>query len=390
MADKFPSTFVDAKTGEIERFDTLFDRVQDAVPDAAHYGLLAAKVSLLAPMIGGAIVALPATVALWWGTRWTMKKGIDAMHDKLMQAHRQGEFSEYDLTSAADKAAFETRFGALHPQLADDFLLMAKMAKLGQIPKLLIIEPYFGEQGRSKFAGMISDFMAAATSRPSGKDPVVMLGRGALHELKPEEMRAVIGHEFTHIKLGHMKETANWLGRFSLNSVINAGLFVAALVGAAPILPVIGLIAVTNMVGTCLKSIQSRRHEELCDRGAALLTGGTGDLTSALSKIRAAMLKIKKMEIEEELRSRGLDPTNVQVKERGGWKRFVHASHPTNERREQLLTAFEKKHETFCREQRGKFKTAFNNAARPPARAPEAPPAPKTFWVKFPKLKIAA
>src|SRR5436305_1261275 len=123
MADKFPSTFVDEKTGEIKKFETLWDKVQDGFPDAAHYGLLAAKI------------------------------------------------------------------------------------------------------------------------RPNGKDPVVIMGRGALGELNPEEMRAVIGHEFTHVKLGHMRETANWLGRFSMSSAVNVGLFAAGLLGGLPMLPVLAIVA---------------------------------------------------------------------------------------------------------------------------------------------------
>lgn len=388
MADKFPSTFVDEKTGDIRKFRTLRDKVEDSLPDVAHYGLLAAKISLLAPFVGGVLVAAPAAAALWWGTRVAMKKSMDAVHDGLMKQHRQGEFSEYDLTKPEDRQAFDERFGRLQPQFADDYLKMAKLARLEQVPKLIVIEPYFREQGRSRFAGMISDFMAAATSRPNGKDPVVLMGRGAMKELSPEEMRAVVGHEFTHVKLKHMTETANWLGRLSMSGVINAGLLVAGLLGGLPILPVLGLIAVTNVVGTCLKSMQSRKHEELCDRGAALLTGGTKDLSSALGKIRNAMLKIKQMEIDEEFRARGMDPP--KVREAGGFQRFINATHPSNEQREKQLSDFEKTYPEYCKKQRGLFTAAFNKAAKPPPPKPPKPlfspkpkPKPKADKIKY-------
>jgi Zn-dependent protease with chaperone function len=387
MADKFPSTFVDAKTGDIKKFETVVDKVQDKLPDAAHVGLLAAKVSLLAPFIGGALIAAPAAIALWWGTRVTMKKGMDAMHDSLLKKHRQGEFSEYDLENSEDRAAFDKRFGALHPRFAEDYLKMAKLARMEQVPKLMIIEPYFREQGRSRWSSMISDFMAAATSRPSGKDPVVMLGRGALSELSQEEMRAVIGHEFTHIKLGHMKETAHWLGRSSMNGAVNVGLVAAGLLGGLPILPVLGLIAVTSVVSTCLQSMQSRKHEELCDRGAALLTGGTKDLSSALGKIRDAMLKIRQMEVNEEFRARGMEPPKVR-EVKGGIKQFINATHPSNEKREKLLNAFDKSHPEYCKNQRGLF-VVFNRAAQPNLPKPEAPkpkPQPKKPAAQKPKL----
>ena len=373
MADTFPSTFVDEKTGDIRKFRTTWDKVEDSLPDVAHYGLLAAKISLLAPLIGGALVAAPAAVALWWGTRTAMKKSMDSVHDGLLQQHRQGEFSEYDLTKEEDRKAFDARFGDLQPQFADDYLKMAKLAHLEQVPKLMVIEPYFREQGRSRFAGMISDFMAAATSRPNGKDPVVLLGRGAMKELTPEEMRAVVGHELTHVKLKHMTETANWLGRLSMSGVINAGLLGAALLGGLPILPVLGLIAVTNVIGTCLKSMQSRKHEKLCDRGAAILTGGTKDLSSALGKIRSAMIKIKQMEVDEEFRARGMT-------------RFINATHPPNEQREKLLNNFENTYPEFCKKQRGLFAAAFNKAAKPKTQKPLFAPKPKPK-PKEPKIK---
>ncbi|MEZ0226521.1 MAG: M48 family metallopeptidase [Alphaproteobacteria bacterium] len=384
MADKFPATFVDEKTGDIRKFRTTWDKVEDSLPDVAHYGLLAAKISLLAPLIGGALVAAPAAVALWWGTRTAMKKSMDSVHDGLLQQHRQGEFSEYDLTKEEDRKAFDARFGDLQPQFADDYLKMAKLAHLEQVPKLMVIEPYFREQGRSRFAGMISDFMAAATSRPNGKDPVVLLGRGAMKELTPEEMRAVVGHELTHVKLKHMTETANWLGRLSMSGVINAGLLGAALLGGLPILPVLGLIAVTNVIGTCLKSMQSRKHEKLCDRGAAILTGGTKDLSSALGKIRSAMIKIKQMEVDEEFRARGMDPP--KVREVGGMTRFINATHPPNEQREKLLNNFENTYPEFCKKQRGLFAAAFNKAAKPKTQKPLFAPKPKPK-PKEPKIK---
>lgn len=370
MADKFPSTFVDEKTGDVKKFQTVWDKVQDALPDAAHYGLLAAKISLLAPFVGGALVAAPAAAALWWGTRVTMKKGMDSMHDSLLNRHRKGEFSEYDLANPEDRQAFNDRFGLEHPQFAEDYLKMAKLARLEQVPKLMVIEPYFRETGRARFESMISDFMAAATSRPNGKDPVVMLGRGALQELTQEEMRAVVAHEFTHVKLKHMSGTANWLGRLSMSGAVNVGLVAAGLLGGLPMIPVIGLIAVTNIVGTCLQSMQSRRHEELCDRGAALLTGGTKDLSSALGKIRAAMMKVRQMEVDEEYRARGEEPP--KVREVTGIKRFINASHPSNESREKRLADFETTHAEYCKKQRSLY-MIFNRWAQPQFRKTPAP-----------------
>jgi Zn-dependent protease with chaperone function len=376
VAENFPTAFVDRDSGAVTKFRTLRDRIEDDVlPNAAHIGLLAAKVALLAPFVGGLAVAAPVTAALWWGTRKLTQRDLNRRHDKLMAAHRKGEFSEYDLAKPEDRAAFDARFGARHPGLADDYVRMSELAQIKAPPKLLVVEPYFHKQGRSRFDSMISDFMAAAASRPDGKDPVVMLGRGALHDLTRDEMRAVIGHEFTHIRLGHMKETANWLGRFSLNSVINAALIGAVFTVGLPFAPVLGLIALTGAVGVGLKSIQSRRHEELCDRGAALLTGGGKDLTTALDKIKTVMLKIRQMEVDAKFQALGLDAP--QVKEAKGITQFINATHPTNEKREKLLQAFDKKYPGYSDGRRSLFADAFGVAAKPLPKPEPAKTAPQ-------------
>lgn len=382
MADKFPKAFVNEKTGEVKKLETLWDKATgDWIPEAGHYAMIAAKVAVLAPVAGGLAVTAGAAAAVYLGSRWGMNKLFNFVHDKVLLENKKGDFSEYDLTKPADKMAFEQRFGEKHPQFADDYLTMAKAAKLPQVPKLLVIEEFFKKQGKSKYGTIVSDYMAGVTTRPSGKDPVVMLGKGALADLDGKEMRAVMAHEFTHAKLGHPKDSAQWLTRLPVNSVLNMALLGFAILGPLPVLPVLGFVLATNVVGKALKSVKSRHHEELCDRGAAILTGGTKDLTTALDKIKSQMVKYKILERKDAARKAFLrgdaktpDLKEEKLPEPSKLNRFINATHPTNERRAQLLDAFEKKHGAYCEKKRSDFAAGFNEAA---ARVKALPPLTK-------------
>ena len=250
---------------------------------------------------------------------------------------------------------------------------MAKLAQLEQVPKVLVIDQFFKKSGPSKLGGLVSDYMAGTTSRPTGKDPVIMLGKGALQELDAGELRAVMAHEMTHLNLKHPARGVRWLGRMPLNALLNAGLIGAALLGPLPFMPVLGIVLASNVIGTALKSLKSRQQEDLCDRGAALMTGGTGSLTTALKKIKESMLKMKRIETEYTYRAQGLEPP--VEKPAGAWQRFVMATHPGNEHRAQKLAGFEKKYPEWCAQQRGLFSAAFNDAAAkaPPAASVAAP-----------------
>lgn len=371
MATAIPSPFVDEKTGAIRQFQTFPEKIKgEYLPEAGHIGILGVKLALLAPFVGGIVVAAPVALGFWALSRLGVTKAVDMVHEKLLLKHKQGDFLEYDFNDAKDRNAFQVKFGKEHPTFVAEYLHLAKSANLQQVPKVFVIDQFFKKEGRATLGGLVSDYMAGTTTRPSGKDPVIMLGKGALKELDAGELRAVVAHEMTHIALDHPKNGVKWLARMPLNGIINASLIVAAIAGPLPLLPVIGVVAASNLVGRALKSIKSRHQEEMCDRGAALMTGGTADLTTALGKIKNAMVKMKRIETEYQYRSQGLEPPKPA--ETSWFNRFVNASHPSNERRETLLKDFEKENPQYAAEKRGFFATAFNKAA-----ARIAPPASK-------------
>lgn len=206
-------------------------------------------------------------------------------------------------------------------------------------------------------------------------------------DLKPAELRAVMAHELTHVKLGHIKSGTEWLARGTLGGVLNVALVGAALVAGAPVLPVLAFVAVTNIVGKCLRSVQSRRHEEMCDKGAALMTGETASLASALKKVHKGLLGRAQQKINLKYMRKGEVPPKVE--EASGISHFLFASHPTNERRAQLLREFEENHKSYCEKQRAEFTTAFNNAAAAPASPKTVPVIVLRPRAQPPKFKAA-
>ncbi len=362
MADTFPSTYVDSKTGQITQIQTFAEKLRgDYLPEAGHVAILGLKLAVLAPFVGGVAVVAAAATGVFLAGRWSVTKVTDMVHEKLLLQHKKGDFIEFDFTQPQDRAAFQRKFGDTHPNFVDEYLHLTKAAKLEQVPKVFVIDQFFKKEGRATLGGLVSDYMAGTTTRPSGKDPVIMLGKGALKDLNEGELRAVVAHEMTHLTLEHPKKGVQWMARMPLNTAINVGLIAAAIIGPLPLLPVIGLVIGSNVVGRALKSLKSRYQEEMCDRGAALMTGGTEDLSTALGKIKKAMIKMKGIETEYKYRSQGLDPPAPQ--EPSKLATFVNASHPSNARRNALLDKFEEQHAGYVEKKRGFFAERFNKAA---------------------------
>ncbi|MEZ0260303.1 MAG: M48 family metallopeptidase [Alphaproteobacteria bacterium] len=375
MADTFPSGYVDQKTGRIESFQSAFSKLTDeGVPNLGHWALQAGKLAVLAPFIGGMAVALPVAAGLYFGGRYVMQKSLNALHDR--SEREGGPFVEYDFTQENDRAMFRKIHGKSHPGFADDLLRMVKMSELGEVPKVRVMMPGQGTE----------DFVCSAETRPDGTAPIVTLGRGAMATLDPVEMRAVVGHELTHVKLGHIKSGTEWLSRGTLSMVLNTALVGVALFAGAPVLPVLAFVAITNVVGKCLRSVQSRRHEEMCDKGSALLTGETKALTSALKKIHKGLLYRHQQEVDDKYLRKGEIPPKVE--EAGGIQQFLFGTHPTLARRENLLREFEENHKSYCEKKRAEFRTVFNVAAAPASKPqPVAVVRPKAATP--PKLKAA-
>lgn len=376
MADKFPSTFVDKDTGRIKKFQTALEKLSgEIVPSLGHVALIGAKAVLLAPFVGGLVVMAPVAVGVTYIGKKIFSGLVNKMHEKFfLKGFEVDDFKRLDPSSFSDVEKWKEIAKGKHPHFMEECKKLAEIAGLKETPKILVIDQFFKKSAKSKFAGMVSDYMAGTTSRPDGGRPIILLGKGAIEELTPEEMRAVMAHEFTHLALEHPKKNISWFSRMPLNTMLNAGLLVAAVYSALPVLPILGFIIATNIAGRALKSIESRHKEEMADRGAALITGGTGDLGTALEKIRAAMMKYRKLEIVEEFKAVGKqppDPKHPYFRLKNAWKTFVDGTHPPNEKRSALLEDFGRKHSSYCDMRKAEFKAAFNGAAAYPQKPAE-------------------
>lgn len=387
MADKFPSTFVDKETREIKKFQTWGEKLAgEGIPDLGHLAITGAKVVLLAPFVGGLLVAAPVAAAAVYLSKKGLSGLVNMMHEEIFDKKQDDSFIHLDLTTDRARREWRNLAGEQHRNFPEEYEKLVKMAGLKETPKILVIDQFFKKSAKTKFSGMISDYMAATTSRPDGKKPVVMLGKGAMAELTAEELRAVVAHELSHLALSHPAKNVGWIAQMPLNAVLNLSLLGVAVFGGLPVLPVVGLVAGLNLLDRALKSMKSRHKEEMADRGAALLTGSTQALGTSLEKIKAAMMKYRNLEIEEEYRAIGKlppDPKHPYFRMKNKWRMMVDGTHPPNEKRSELLEKFGKKHESFCEDRRGEFAALFNAAAakpdtaQPPANAnvPPKPPA---------------
>ncbi|TAL35251.1 MAG: hypothetical protein EPN97_07585 [Alphaproteobacteria bacterium] len=363
MADGFPSTYVDSKTGAVKRLATIWDKLEtDGLLKGMDYALTLGKMALLAPVMGAVAVVTP--VAIWAYKRISYGAAINQFNDALNeQSEMLGE--KYRIGEPRHKTEFDARFGDLQPTFSEDYLRMVKMAGLKEVPAIVVREDMMS------FFGPVHsqhDYNAFAASRLDGKNASITIGQGIMEQMTPGELRAIVGHEITHLALGHTRDRASWISRRPVNIALNAAVLGLAAFGFVPFLPAVALVGVSYFAHKCLESINSRRREEECDRGAAILTGGTTDLASGLRKLKIISEKALKLQLQQATimgRIFGRGGASLKIKERSKFEKFMKDSHPTNERREGLLMKFEQKYHTFCEKQRSLFANAFNTRAKP-------------------------
>jgi Zn-dependent protease with chaperone function len=355
--------FVDAKTGNIKKFETFFEKVDgDFLPKLGTYALMGIKIGILAPLVGGVAVALPVAGAALLAGRLGGRAFINFAIEKVFIAPKRKEHLVYDFSKEKDIRRFEKKFsGTSHASFVDDYKKLAAMAHLKAPPRLIMADLLFDAQKtQASSRDIVGDYMAGTIARPDGGGAVIILGKGALQSLNREEMRAVMAHEMTHLALRHPDRKAKEIGTGFLNMALNIGLLGAAVFGSLPVLPVLGFVVASNLVGRALSSIQSRHHEALCDRGAALMTGGTDDMSTALEKISTAMKKARQASADRRNIQRGkpLEP----VQERGRVDAFLNAPHPPLPKRKSLMEAFNRQYPEYCAARKNIF------SAPPPAK----------------------
>jgi Zn-dependent protease with chaperone function len=379
MAESFPSDYVDPQTGDVRQLGTIWDKLEtDGLTKGADYALFAGKIALVAsaaavlsPVAAAFAVAVPVT--FWLTEKYYYKSMFNKVYEASLDETKSGG-EQYNMTTPQGQDKFDRHFGAAQPTFGEDYLKMVKMAGLKTAPTIIVREAAYDGWGR--MGGSQDDYNAGAISHSDGSRPSIEIGQGVIEQMTPGELRAVIGHEITHLALGHTKDRMSWKARHLPNLLLTGALVGATLFGLVPILPALALIGASTVASTCLESINSRRREEACDRGAALLTGGTTDLADGLKKLKSISKKMLEAQIEQANMISvifGRGKARIKVKEESALHRFMHATHPTTERRAGLLEKFEEKYHAFCEKQRSLFRDTFNARARrkPAYSAPE-------------------
>ena len=367
-----PSEYIDKKTGELRRLQSFRDYLlTEALPTAAHAGLHVVKGAVLYAALGP--LGLVAPAATYLIARQSILTGATRSHDmRYNDPYKADDYAlRFDLTKEQDRQEFTRRYGSQQPRMMIDILHMTKTLGMKELPMIEIMDPVHFDIGKGERELRNLHGGLAVTSRPDGKKPVLIVGAGAMQTIAPDEMRGILAHEMTHAKLKHLRQKYLNAARKPANRIFNLLLVGAAVFGGLPLLPTLGLIAVSQVAHTTIDNIRSRRREHLCDQGAALITGHTRDFISGMRKISKALSHINSYITKRELAKKGVHVTTLR--EPGTVAKFILASHPDDAPRLQRAADFGKKYPDFCAAQRSKFAQTFNAVAAHEKKKPPQP-----------------
>lgn len=367
-----PSEYIDKKTGELRRLQSFRDyMLTEIAPSAAHAGLQIIKGAVLYAAMGPLGIIAPA--AGYWIARQNILTGATQAHERIYSNPQKADnYSlRFDLTQSADRQEFARRYGHLQPKLMIDVLHMTKTLGMKELPMIEVMDPAHFDVGKDERDLRNLYTSAAVTSRPDGKKPVLLIGAGAMATVAPDEMRGIIAHEMTHAKLKHLRQKYLNTARKPANMIFNALLVGAAVFGGLPLIPTLGLIAVSQVAHHTIDNIRSRRREHLCDQGAALITGHTREFISGMRKISNALQHINAYITKRDLARKGIHVTTLR--EPGRLAKFIFATHPDDAPRLQRAADFGRKYPEFCAQQRHKFADTFNKVAAYEKKKPPQP-----------------
>lgn len=186
---------------------------------------------------------------------------------------------------------------------------------------------------------------AFATGR-SPRDAAVVVTRGLLRRLSPDELEAVLAHELAHVAnrdafVMTLVSTPAMLGKRLFDWVVGAS---SRAQGGARILVFFALLYcfffllfgwILYAVATALVMTISRYREYVADRGAVLLTGAPEQLMSALQRLAQELLLIPKADLRMVAAANALFILPAKGKP-GGFDldpQLLFPSHPPLERR---------------------------------------------------------
>jgi heat shock protein HtpX len=154
--------------------------------------------------------------------------------------------------------------------------VLEKLAALADVPK-------------PRAAVVDSAFPNAFAAGRNPERSTVVVTRGLVERLEPDEIEAVLAHELSHIanRDGAVMTFASF-PPLTLRKAIDSAPFKVWLLG----FPLMALASLVYVVALGIMLTISRCREYAADRGAVLLTGAPEQLMSALQKIAGAIPEI--------------------------------------------------------------------------------------------------
>jgi heat shock protein HtpX len=168
-----------------------------------------------------------------------------------------------------------------------------------------------------------------------GRPPRLHVTRGLLDLLEPAELEAVVAHELSHV--AHHDATVMTVVGLPGAILLRGG----GLSGAwAPVMVGRLLCWIIGFVAGIGSNALSRYRELTADAGAAALTGRPSALASALMKVSGGLMRLPIVDLRAVA---GRDALHLLPVERAqGWRRLLHATHPTVECRIAALERLER------------------------------------------------
>jgi heat shock protein HtpX len=202
---------------------------------------------------------------------------------------------------------------------------------------------------KPKIAYMQSDVPNAFATGRNPENAVVTVTSGIMHQLSPEELQAVLGHELTHVKnrdvtvitiasffatiAGFITQWGMFLGLGrSRDDRGGAGAFMIAYL-ASVLVWIISFFLIRAL---------SRYRELAADRGAAVVTGDPAALKSALMRISGRMNQIPEQDLR---RVEGANAFFIIPAVKGFSVTELLSTHPSLERRIEQLDQMQRQME---------------------------------------------
>ncbi|WP_424357603.1 zinc metalloprotease HtpX [Methanocella sp. MCL-LM] len=234
---------------------------------------------------------------------------------------------------------------------SDKLVLMTSGAKIvtpEQAPQLhAVVEQLCAEADipKPKVAIMPTDVPNAFATGRSHRKSVIAVTNGLMQRLDPEEVKAVLAHELSHVKnrdvaVMTLASFISTVAYFIMTSfMFGGGAYGRDRRGAGSMVLVYVAALIVYFVSLLLVRLLSRYRELAADRGSAIITGRPRTLITALTKISGQMQRIPKKDLRAE---QGMNQFFIIPAISGRSIAELFSTHPSLERRIRELERMER------------------------------------------------